>query len=98
MVLSYEKGRYVVRPINQLEFTEAVNAGFSRLDGEGECYTEDPRVAGKLRAHADEATARRLDDAFIKLTPWRFRRLPHPPLLTPKPYQEIAARFALERT
>lgn len=98
MLFRFDKGEYVAHCDDVTEFLEATAAGLYTNDTHPPflCKTQDPRVAVRLRAYANKATTRRIEDAFIRETTWS-GRLPHPKDLAPKQYQKIAAWFALSR-
>lgn len=72
------------------------DAGFKF--GQGQWYTDSPRVAAKLRVHADISAELLFRKHFIHVSPWPS---PLPTLrshdMRQKPYQLHAALFALER-
>lgn len=73
------------------------DAGF-RWDREGKCwYTPSHGVASRLVQFADEAAKKEIDRILLTKQDWA-GAIPHPPSLTPKPFQiNQAVPFALAR-
>jgi SWI/SNF-related matrix-associated actin-dependent regulator 1 of chromatin subfamily A len=67
-------------------------AGF-RWDGES-WYTENPKVAARLREHADESARNEIDRRIIHVSPW-LAPLPIPSGLELRPFQVRNCLFAL---
>lgn len=71
-------------------------AGFRWDNAEKRWYTQLPGVAARLRPYADESAKKQLNRTLLAIEPWA-GRLTWPKKLTPLPFQENAALFALAR-
>jgi SWI/SNF-related matrix-associated actin-dependent regulator 1 of chromatin subfamily A len=95
MQISYDNGKYIC----SCSFEERMLAkakGFFWDEKLKHWYTEDVRVAARLREFCDESVKPKLIPLFLKITPWT-GGLPHPQNLTLKEYQKTAAGFSLSR-
>lgn len=97
--LTWRRGAFIAADLQPAERDTLVWRGFTPVDladRKGSIYTEDPRLALRLRAYADEAAKKAFSNSCLSVTPW-----PDALAWAVKSgwhaYQEGAARFALER-
>jgi SWI/SNF-related matrix-associated actin-dependent regulator 1 of chromatin subfamily A len=93
--LTFKRGRFLCR-CDFVSREIPKDAGFSWDAVARRWYTETPRVAAKLREHADDEARKEIDRLLLRNSPW-LSPLPYPSHLKPYPFQLEAARFALAR-
>lgn len=95
--LTLHKNQFIFK-CNFEERLLAKDAGFRWDSVKKFWYTPSMVVAAKLRQFGNDEVKSKINSSLLSITPWT-QPLPPPPLgLTIMPHQEIAIRFALERT